>query len=96
VALGKVTVANGALEGFGGDGIRICGGALPERAADVTGALVRNVVAVDCGGSGIRLEGRINKKPRVLGSVTSGGSEFGRAASATKTDRLRRVSPKPN
>lgn len=70
--LGKVTVANVAVEGFGNHGVHICGGVPPECDADVTGALVRNVVAVNCDGSGIRVEGRVNKKPRVLGSVTFG------------------------
>lgn len=70
VALGKVTVANLAVQGFGGHGIHVCGGAPPECDEDVTGALLRNVVAANCGGTGLRVEGRNNKKPRVVDSLT--------------------------
>jgi CSLREA domain-containing protein len=70
VGLGKVTVRNVSVQLFTGHGIHICGGVPPECGADVTGALVRNVVAANCDGTGIRVEGRVNKKPRVLDSVT--------------------------
>lgn len=82
--LGKVTVANVAVEGFGNHGVHICGGMPPECDADVTGALVRNVVAVNCEGSGIRVEGRVNKKPRILGSVTFGTGGDGIRLSGTQ------------
>jgi len=70
VGLGKVTVQNVSVQGFAAHGIHICGGVPPECGADVTGALVRNVVAAHCEGTGIRVEGRVNKKPRVLDAVT--------------------------
>jgi CSLREA domain-containing protein len=85
VALGKVTVANVAVQGFAGHGIHICGGEPPECGADVTGALLRNVVAVNCGGTGIRVEGRVNKKPRVLDSVTFGTGNDGIRLSGSRS-----------
>ncbi len=85
VALGKVTVANLAVEGFGGHGIHVCGGAPPECGADVTGALLRNVVVVNCDGTGIRVEGRVNKKPRVVDSVTFGTGNDGIRLSGSRS-----------
>jgi len=82
--LGKVTVANVALEGFGNHGVHVCGGVPPECDADVAGALVRNVAVVNCEGTGIRVEGRVNKKPRVLDSVTFGTGSDGIHLSATQ------------
>lgn len=77
VPLGRVTVANVAVEGFTRHGIQICGGYPPECDADVSGALVRNVVAITNGGSGIFITGRVNKRPRVIDSVTFQSGEDG-------------------
>jgi CSLREA domain-containing protein len=76
VPLGKVTVANLTVRGFTNHGVHVCGGIPPVCDADVSGALVRNVVAVESGASGILIEGRVNLRPRVIDSVAfeSGGS----------------------
>jgi CSLREA domain-containing protein len=77
VPLGRVTVANVTVQGFTHHGIHICGGLPPACDADVNGALVRNVVAVSSGASGIVIEGRVNKRPRVIDSVTFQSGEDG-------------------
>lgn len=69
VPLVKVTVANVLLSGFTGTAVDICGGGPPGcDTADVTGALVRNVV-VNASVKGIAVSGRVNTKPRVVDSV---------------------------
>jgi CSLREA domain-containing protein len=82
--LGKVTVRNVSIQGFGHHGIHVCGGVPPECDSDVAGALVRNVAVVNCEGSGIRIEGRVNKKARVLDSVTFGTGNDGIRLTATQ------------
>jgi CSLREA domain-containing protein len=76
VPLVKVTVANIVLTGFSGTAVHFCGGVRPDCDADVSGALVRNVVAVAAGGDGIRIAGRVVTKARVIDSVAwpSGGA----------------------
>lgn len=75
VPLAKATVANLTVEGFTNHGVHICGGLPPLCDSDLSGALVRNVVAVSSGATGILIEGRTNKQPRVIDSVAfqSGG-----------------------
>jgi CSLREA domain-containing protein len=66
----KVTVANVIVAGFTGTAVHICGGTPPTCDQDVSGTLVQRVVASQTtNGDGIRVEGRVNSKTRVLDSV---------------------------
>ena len=68
VPLTKVTVANLIVSGASGPGVLVCGGMPPLCDDEVSGALVRNVVANQTD-DGIVILARVNKKSRVLDSV---------------------------
>lgn len=71
VPLVKVVVANLILGSFADMAVHICGGGPPECQGDVSGALVQHVAVTATQGDGIRLEGLVVTKSRVLDSVVS-------------------------
>jgi CSLREA domain-containing protein len=86
VPLVKVTVANVFIGGFTGTAVHLCGGVRPDCDADVSGALVHDVVAAGGGdGDGIRIEGRVVAKARVIDSVTWPSGGAGIRASADRS-----------
>ncbi len=71
VPLAKVVVANLFLASFADMAVHICGGGPPECKGDVSGALVQHVAVTATQGDGIRIEGLVVTKPRVLDSAVS-------------------------
>ncbi len=67
--LANVMVTNFSAFSFTGTAIHICGGAPPDCAEDVSGAVVRNVTVGFNDGDGIRIAGRVVKKAQVVDSV---------------------------
>src|SRR5262249_7026855 len=68
--LTKVTVANVIVASFTGTAVYVCGGTPPSCGEDVTGTVVKNVVAnATTNGDGIRVDGRVVSKTSITNSV---------------------------
>jgi len=68
--LTKVTVANVIVSSFTGTAVYICGGTPPICGEDVSGTVVRNVVAnATTDGDGIRVEGHVVSKTSITNAV---------------------------
>jgi len=83
--LATATIANVTIRDFVGSGVVVCGGAFPTCDQDVAAVVVRNVVALGNGKSGLRVAGHALRNVAVSDSVFAGNLEHGLSCAATQS-----------